>query len=130
MKQICICLIIGFLSVLSVPKTEASDIPIPQPIIAPVKLKTPSTEDLIAYDANKYGVSEKVLSEVIFCESRNDPNAIGDYGTSFGLSQIHLPSHRDITKAQAFDPSFAVEFMAKNISIGKGSMWTCYRNLV
>jgi hypothetical protein len=66
---------------------------------------------------------------VIFCESQNNSKAIGDHGTSFGLSQIHLPSHKDISKAQAFDPNFAVEFMAKEMSKGNSKIWTCYRNL-
>ena len=48
---------------------------------------------------------------------------------SYGLSQIHLPSHPNISLEQATDPDFAIEFMAQNLSKGKGKMWTCYRKL-
>ena len=76
--------------------------------------------------AEKYDVSASLLDHVIFCESGGNPKAIGDHNTSFGLVQIHLPAHKDITKDQAFDPAFSIEYLAKEISENHGSMWTCF----
>jgi hypothetical protein len=83
----------------------------------------------IATVALKYNVSQITMTRVIDCESSHNPSAIGDGGKSFGLVQIHLPSHPNITKAQALDSDFAIDFLAKSLSQGKGKMWTCFRNL-
>jgi peptidoglycan hydrolase-like protein with peptidoglycan-binding domain len=45
-------------------------------------------------------------------ESANDPAAIGSSGHDFGLPQIYLPSHPDISKAQAISPAFALPWEA------------------
>ena len=71
-----------------------------------------------------------IQSKHVYTE-RNVPKgyAVGDREQSYGLVQIHLPAHSSVTKAQATDPEFAVDFLAKNLAVGKGSMWTCYNNL-
>lgn len=66
----------------------------------------------------------------IRCESNFNPRAVGDGGKSRGLAQIHKPSHPDITDEQAFDPYFAIDFMAKEFKNGNKWKWTCWRNLV
>lgn len=33
---------------------------------------------------------------------------------SWGIAQIHLPSHPNVTKEQALDPEFAIKFMSDN----------------
>lgn len=48
---------------------------------------------------------------------------------SYGLVQIHLPAHPNISKEEATDPEFAVDFLAKNIAAGHASMWSCYRTI-
>jgi len=87
--------------------------------------------NLVGLYAAKYGVDEFVMQQVVFHESGYDPKNEGDYYNgkynSFGLSQIHLPSHPNVTREQAEDPHFALEFMAKNIKAGRGRMWTGYR---
>lgn len=83
----------------------------------------------ISFYAERHGVSSSTIYAVIKCESTFNPNAIGDGGTSFGLSQIHLPAHPNITIEQAFDPDFAIEFMAKEMSIGNAWKWTCWKKL-
>ncbi len=108
-------------------------VPVPEPPpIAPiiVKADTSTTKGIkqrIHYYAELYGVSEITLLNVTHCESNFNPNAIGDGGRSFGLAQIHLPAHPQISKEEALDPEFAIEFMAKNIKTGNGNMWTCWR---
>lgn len=79
--------------------------------------------------ANLYNVKPSLMRSIINCESSYNPSAVGDNGTSFGLSQIHLPAHPDITKEQAFNEDFAIEFMANALSKGQGKMWTCWQML-
>ena len=97
---------------------------------APPPLPKPTINDLITLYAHRYDISEKSLHIVIKCESNYKPNAIGDGGNSFGLVQIHLPSHPHITKAQALDSEYAINFLAKSIKKGEGHIWTCYRDML
>lgn len=83
-------------------------------------------QSIVKY-AKIYNVSAKEMTLVMKCESGLNPHAIGDHGTSYGLSQIHLPAHPDISKQQAFDVDFSVEFMAKSFSQGNQGMWTCWK---
>lgn len=76
-----------------------------------------------------YGVSLLALTNTLQCESKLNPHAIGDHGHSYGIAQIHMPSHPNITKTQALDPAFAIDWTAKQFSEGKSSMWTCARIL-
>ncbi len=93
-----------------------------------VEVATEDIPSLVDFYAVKYGVSKEVMHTVVKCESNYNPNAVGDGGNSYGLSQIHLPSWGgQITKEQALDPRFALDFMAKRLSEGRGELWTCYR---
>lgn len=72
--------------------------------------------------------------KTIKCESqyRNVQSNIiyeGEREDSWGIVQIHLPSHKDITKEQTLDPYFAVRYMASEFSTGNASQWSCYRKL-
>jgi soluble lytic murein transglycosylase-like protein len=102
-----------------------------QAVEAPVEaLKAPrSVDSLIVEYSLKYGVSATVMRQVIKCESGFNPKAVGDGGNSFGLVQIHLPSHPYVSRAQALDPEFAVLFLADKLSKNQGYLWTCYRKL-
>lgn len=53
----------------------------------------------------------------------------GERERSYGLAQIHLPSHPTVTKEQATDPDFAITFMVKEFSKGNQRAWTCWRKL-
>jgi len=120
--------------------TTYIDIP-PQPVevvvvvTPPVRAKTAlqgghtDIDALITIYAKKWAVSETILHKVIFCESGYNRYAIGDNGHSRGLVQIYDNYHPTITHEQAYDPNFAINFLAENISNGKGRMWTCYRNI-
>ena len=79
--------------------------------------------------AVKYGIPAKPLIDTLSCESHFNASAIGDKGKSFGVAQIHLPSHPNITKEQALDPLWAIDWTAQQFKAGKAKMWTCYRIL-
>lgn len=103
----------------------ASYAPAVEPKIAPRTCET--VQECIMYYSEKYNVSASLMAKVIYCESSNNPNAVGDNGTSFGLSQIHLPAHPHVTREQALDMHFAIEFMAKAFANDDEWMWSCYR---
>lgn len=65
----------------------------------------------------------------IKCESGFNKDAVGDNGTSFGLVQIHLPAHPYVTKEEATDPQFALDFIIDAFKNGQQKMWTCARIL-
>ena len=95
--------------------------------IAPEPPKPKTTFQLIDEAALEYRVSSVVMHKVIKCESQYSKNAIGDGGKSFGLVQIHLPSHPSVSKAQALDSEYAINFLAEKLSKGQGHLWTCFR---
>lgn len=141
MRQIIVG-IFCFFSVFLVSAETTQNIPVPMPSVEVSLPIAPSVEpkiaprevqsnydDLIQKYAEKYDVSEEVLHKVIFCESRYNRYAIGDRGHSRGLVQIYDNYHPTITHEQAFDPDFAINFLAENIKKGKGNMWTCFRNI-
>ena len=69
------------------------------------------------------------LEKIVACESRGNPNAIGDHGNSYGIFQIHLPSHKGVTKAQSKDPYFSLMWAIEKYYDGELSIWTCARML-
>ena len=88
-------------------------------------------EARIAYLINKvyqtakvYGVSGYQMERTIECESRfnniqstaKDKTGPNGYEDSWGISQIHLPSHPEVSRAEAMDEHFAIEWMAKNFN--------------
>lgn len=111
-------------------QVQAPTTPKLSPKLPVVKRKpTEAQIALINQKALQYGVSTTTLTKVISCESSFVETAMGDGGYSRGLVQIHAKYHPDVTYAQATDPEFAIDFLARNLSEGRGSMWTCYRNL-
>jgi hypothetical protein len=98
---------------------------------------TPSQAQLILQKSAEYGVDPVVMIDVIRCESGfiEDVQSRLYYKTggreqSYGLVQIHLPHHPTVTYEQAIDPEFAIDFLARHLSEGKGYLWTCHRNLL
>lgn len=112
------------------PIARASD-----PII-PIKTAWSVSEvkGLVDYYAGIHNVSRETLRAVIFNESGYDWDNESDYAhgipTSFGACQIHLPDHPEVTKSQALDPNFCLNWTAEKISEGEGHMWTGYRTCV
>jgi hypothetical protein len=82
---------------------------------------------LIATYSARYGVSASVMHTVIKCESMYNPRALGDSGYSRGLVQIHSKYWPEVTDEMAYDPNFAIRFLAEKLSTGDGHLWTCWR---
>jgi soluble lytic murein transglycosylase-like protein len=87
---------------------------------------------LIEKYALKFDISPTLTSGIIRCESGNNRYALNDTpGVEFsvGLAQINLLAHTNITREQAEDPEFAINFLAEHIASGDAPrMWyTCYK---
>lgn len=96
--------------------------------------------------AKKYGVSAEQVYQTVYCENNtHDPDRQSEHrypydnprwGTvagqreqSFGLPQIHLPSHPTISHEQATDPEWSLEWMVQQFANGNQTAWTCWRQL-
>lgn len=87
---------------------------------------------LVKLYTTRYGGETEPILATIECEShyKNVQSNIYSEGIredSWGISQIHLPDHPKITKAQALDPEFAVEFIVKEFNNNNSWMWSCYK---
>jgi len=72
---------------------------------------------LIQSKAEETGIPASLISAVIKQESGFNPNAsnVNSKETSYGLGQINLKAHPEITKEQATDPGFAINFVANRL---------------
>ena len=98
----------------------------------PARISPLNIKQTLIDTARAKGLSEALTAQIentINCESGWDPDAVGDYGTSFGLVQIHLPAHPYVTQEQATDPVFAINFITDEFARGNQRIWTCYRRL-
>ncbi len=104
-------------------------LPVPVAVVQPVVWDKPAILALVHEKALEYDVSEDEMVATINCESGFNIKAVGDHESSLGLSQIHLPAWAEITPQQAYDPAFAVDFMARQFQAGNKKIWTCWRQL-
>src|SRR5688572_20308640 len=65
--------------------------------------------------ARKHGIPENLFLALIKQESGWNPNARSG-ANALGLVQIHMPSHPDVTEAQARNPRFALDWGAKYLA--------------
>ncbi len=77
------------------------------------------SEQVIDEIINRYATGTKAyqMKRTLFCESgfQNIQSNIvknGERELSFGIAQIHLPSHPNITQEQTLDPEFSIKFMS------------------
>lgn len=107
------------------PTTPVLAAQLPAPIFA-----SSTAEDIILSYAAHYGIDGKVFLNTLRCESGFTASAKGDYvsgnPTSFGVAQIHLPAHPEVTRAEALDPLWSIDWAAHQFSLGNAYMWSCY----
>lgn len=99
------------------------------PSIPKIEYSTTTAEVIIEAYAAHYGIPADPLVATLRCESDFNDKSIGDFGTSFGVAQVHLPAHKDISKAQALDPLWSINYAAQQFSLGHQDMWSCYKAL-
>lgn len=85
-----------------------------------------------------YGLNQEHFVATIQCESGFDaqtqsfvldPDGPNGHEDSWGIVQIHLPAHPDITREQAQDAAFSLQWMAQQWRDDKAYMWSCWRML-
>lgn len=97
----------------------------------------------IVYEkAKKYKVSKLSLLSTILCEAPQkgglyDPEGQsgffdkkGNKENSWGLPQINLDAHPEVSLEQAQDPVWSIDWTAREFSLGHQRMWTCYKDLL
>lgn len=75
-------------------------------------------QGLIQAKSKQYGVPVSILTALLGHESGYNPKAknINSKETSYGLGQINLKAHPNVTRAQAENPDFAVNFAAEKLA--------------
>ena len=91
-------------------------------------LSVPIAPDYSTTTLSEYVKSKHIpkLWETLNCESGFKYDSLGDKGTSFGIAQIHLPAHLNITKEQALDPYWAINWSVEQFKKGNARIWSCY----
>lgn len=77
---------------------------------APGAMSVPQIKQL-ALDAGFEGSAADTATAIVMAESGGNPNAVGDGGTSFGLSQINAPSWGPIAASAKGNPTQAMKLM-------------------
>lgn len=94
----------------------------------PIVETLPMMSDRIA---ENYGVASSTLRNLVWTESRWDPNAVSPTGDC-GLVQINSevnPSEQYVPCDKAKDPAYALNFAAQYLAAGKSDQWVacnCY----
>jgi len=95
--------------------------------------------------AEQYGVSYQLVRAISMCENTMQDKDLqaqlyynftraelgiyeGEQEASYGLAMINIHYNPTISIENASDPDFAIEFLAKNLSNGNKSWWSCYTN--
>lgn len=94
------------------------------------KLGDVLTEQEVKDIISKYATGTKAyeMKRTIYCESgykivQSNVVKNGVREDSWGLAQIHLPSHPTVSKEQTLDPDFAIKFMSDNFYRVKWYGW-------
>jgi len=155
-----VIVLIGIIATLYPPTQVASESTIEEDISSPITVELLEVEDpgeikpydnLVRLYSKKYEVSYSLMDAILDCENTERDTSLqsfikytqakvdrnprwnvvaGERERSFGLAQIHLPDHSYVSEAEAKDPDFSIEFMARNISDGRASMWSCYHKVI
>lgn len=114
---------------LSVPRTIAV---LPKPDEATpkrIEIKPMSIKEIFAHVAKERGFNVLLATEIARCESTYQAvqsfiiNKKGIREESYGPVQIHLPDHPEITKEEALDPWFSVNFLIDEVNAGRLWKW-------
>jgi hypothetical protein len=110
---------------------NATGTPFPAPV-SPVEPSLPQVA-IVAFvqnEALKYGVNPALATCIVSHESQWQPEKPGDignpHGESYGLWQIEVQQHPDITVAEALDYQYATDWALSKIAAGNVSWWSTY----
>lgn len=106
--------------------------------IAPLPIKVISIDGLISQSAQEYGLNRLHFYATLDCESDGfrdigiqslipDSNGPNGHENSWGIAQIDLDYHPDISKNEAIDPSFAIDYAAHMFANGQAEQFHCWQ---
>ncbi|MEI7603709.1 MAG: transglycosylase SLT domain-containing protein [bacterium] len=84
--------------------------------------------DMVSAASEKYNVRESLLITQLYKESGCNPNAVSKTG-DYGICQIHLSAHPDVTQEQALNPEFCINFQAEKMMYLQSSFGNEYEAL-
>lgn len=98
----------------------------PIPVQAAEPIPIPTLQEQAQTIALEHGVSFDIMDKIITDESKweSNPPGYNDDGQSVGLVQIYLPSHPNITREQALDPTWALNWLADELKADRAYNWT------
>lgn len=110
------------------------------PIVQAQSLTVDDLKQIARTTAKDAGLNVEHFLGTIDCETKGTWNPsiqseassttdVGGREESWGLVQIHLPDHKDITKAQAINPHFAINWMRDEWLKGNAWEWSCWNAL-
>lgn len=85
--------------------------------------------------ATQYGIDLALFKKVMWCESNNEPTAVGDSGKARNVLQFHKGTFIDYSKKLGKDMDYnsykdQTELGAYMFSIGQARHWTSYRAIM
>jgi len=93
-----------------------------------------TTDELIKFYSEKYGVSERLVKCILQRESGFNPYAEGDKGLAVGLAQFHLGTYKAFRKVMGLeqvdfrtDKAEAIKTLCWALSKDLGRHWTVYK---
>lgn len=83
----------------------------------------------------QYGVDPVIFKKVMWCESSNNPNAVGDGGRARNVMQFHKPTFEYFSSMLGEELDYnsykdQIKLAAYMFSIGKQGHWTCYNKVL
>lgn len=93
--------------------------------IAVVSLTT--REEMEGYILRESPEQGERIIKVIECESSFNNEAIGDNGNSYGLIQIHRPSHPELSLETIKNVQWELDYIISEFKAGNQNQWSCYR---
>lgn len=102
-------------------------------------------KEALRLKVNEYGekwslsqvMKERMFKTIVECENPDldpllqshvkDPKGPNGREDSWGMCQINLKYNPEVTKEQAQNVDFCLDWMAERFSKGKATLWSCYR---
>lgn len=94
---------------------------------------TSTVRTYVEQEALKVGVSPKLASSIVQCESGFIPQQsqiltkTGEKEDSWGIWQIHLPDHPTMNREKAMDVKISTAYSLELIKKGEAHLWSCYK---
>lgn len=105
------------------------------PVVVKAVEITLSPVDYAELYASQYQIDESVFKKVMWCESNNNPDAIGDNGKAKNVYQFHKQTFDSYSKkvGEGLDYNSyhdQIKTAAYMFSIGQARQWTTYRAIM